>query len=98
MLINKVKDTMEREGHKTFTGAVFSMISGYYDDKYFSKYKEKSETKILPKEILTNEQKCEKAGGKVGVHNGGDVCIITNHDGSMTRYFPLSKPELFYKG
>ena len=90
VLINKVKDVMSREGHRTFTSAVFSMLNGYYNKNYFNKYKgEKIE--IIPKIEYTPEQKCEMIGGKVIINNGIESCKRpTNPDGSMYQIFPLT--------
>ena len=44
---------------------------------------------------LTPEQACEQIGGTVVTRNGIPMC--SQKHGALTRYSPLSKPELFKK-
>lgn len=77
-----VKEIIEREGHKTFSGAIHSIISQYYRDEYFNKYKigVKSsapgvEAPPEPK-IMTRATICEFFGGDVDMNNLlGRSCI-----------------------
>ena len=90
VIMKKVEDIMKQEGHRTFSGAVFATISNYYDKKYFDKYKKDPNIKIIPEDILTNEQKCEKAGGSIVTENGILKCKLPqNKDGSMFISFPV---------
>lgn len=101
----KIMDTIKfiqgQKGLKTFTGTLFDIIANYYQDNYFSKYKVPSVTyvtqggeKVVQKEELTDEQKCELLGGtmidvddglggkvkkcKIKVHEGASRTIPTN--------------------
>ena len=97
VVLKKVETIREREGHKTFTSALFSTVSQYYDRKYYSKYKGAGVVRSAEfSEELTPEQACEKVGGKVETVNGIPMCALQITD-SMTRRVPLSKPELFRK-
>lgn len=92
VIMRKVEDIMKQEGHRTFTTAVFSAITQYYDHKYFDKRKSPN-IKIIPEEKLTPEQYCESKGGRVGIENGIERCFIKQ--GAMTRSFPLESVEKF---
>ena len=92
VVIKKIEDIMEKEGHKTFTGALFATVSSYYDKKYFTKYKG-PDIKIIAEVKLTPQQYCESKGGKVVVENGLDRCLVIQ--GSITRSFPLERVEEF---
>src|SRR3990167_8236848 len=95
VIINKIEDIMAKEGHKTFTGALFATVSNYHNRLYFNKYKG-PDIKIIPEAELTNEEYCESKGGRVGKdNNGNSVCIVNSPDGSMKRYFPLDRIEEF---
>ena len=66
----------------------------YRFDKYFPPYKlgaQQARSELEPK--LTPEQLCERAGGVVTEKEGLPVCAIKVSE-SMTRFIPLSKPEL----
>ena len=100
IIIKKVEDTMAREGHKNFTSAVIAIISGYYDRKYISKHKEKTEKRVIvdPVDNMTDEQYCEYKGGKVMKQNALPVCARPlNADGSMVSYIPLEKVKSMWK-
>lgn len=89
----------EEEGQNRITNVIHNCIAGYYrlqfSDKEYMR-KKKPISKNAPEAKLTSEQLCERKGGTVGVHNGVDVCKIPqNADGSMMRFVPLNKPELF---
>jgi len=72
----------EKEGHRTFSSTVHSIISRYYDDKYFTKWKEgiKGITPDAPvepeKQKMTPPEICEYFGGTVDKKNLlGPACL-----------------------
>lgn len=91
-VIDIVNFIREQEGHKTFIGALHSIVSSYYNKFYFSKYKGKSGSRsvidsALTEEKLTPEQICEKKGGKVVTRNGNLMCAFP--EGALTRFVPI---------
>jgi hypothetical protein len=48
----------------------------------------------LDEPTLTPEQACERKGGKIVNRDGVMMCSLPINS-AMTRYIPLSKPELF---
>lgn len=72
------------------------LLENEYTKKFPVYVSSKRKEKSLFKEILTPEQKCERAGGKVVVKEGIDSCKVPlNTDGSMFAYYPLSKIDDF---
>ena len=100
VIINKVKDCMVNEGHKTFPSAIISMVSGYYDKKFINKYKTRKGKSVIPnpEDNMDDEQFCEYKGGTLGKHNGLDGCIVPrNEDGSMVEKIPLEQVKSLLK-
>lgn len=96
IIIKKVEETMQFEGHKNFTAAVISMISAYYNKEYFDKRRVAGMTKkiLQPENELTPEQKCEMVGGKVINNNGIPTCRIPTV-GESAALVPLSDHKYF---
>ncbi|MCR4307817.1 MAG: hypothetical protein NUV80_04590 [Candidatus Berkelbacteria bacterium] len=97
VVLKKVEMIRDREGHKTFTAALFSSVSQYYDHKYFSKHKGyiAAQAPELEPE-LTPEQYCEQKGGRVETVNGVPMCILQISK-SMQRKVPLSSVHTLLK-
>ena len=80
----------EKEGHFKISEAVHACIRNYYNDKYYTKYKDYSVTPINNKkeeeENLTVEQYCEKAGGKVvkSELSGLNMCFFQDNINKLT--------------
>ena len=98
-VVGMVKEVVEKEGHKTFSGAVHAIISQYYDKKYFTKYSgsKKSSSKLLePVEpelkVYTTAEACEFFGGKVDMFNlKGRTCLApVDRVGKVLRTAPLT--------
>lgn len=91
--LRKVAYIMEREGYISFSSAIVAIISGYYDNKYFTKWKNGTIKMIKePNEPkMTPEQRCEEDGNMVRVRESDGVkcCFIgtIEHGG---RWIPLS--------
>src|SRR3990167_7827339 len=82
-----------QEGTSSLPSVVHNCIFLYhklaYVDKQYMK-KKKDIIDITPSENLTDEQKCEKAGGKIITENGILKCRLPqNEDGSMFLSFPI---------
>lgn len=82
-VLKMIETIQEREGQRTFSATVQSIISQYHEDKFFSKYKENN---VKQKEVkhYTPEEICEKLNGFV--YN--NVCKIS--DGNLHKQVPLS--------
>ena len=67
----------ESEGHNNFSATVISIISRYYDKKYYTKWNQPKNKKVIlpsiPEEQMTEEQICESLGGKVERDNNGTM-------------------------
>lgn len=97
VVLRKVEMIREREGHKTFTSALFSAVSQYYDRKYFSKHKGAVAAQDIDLGIeLTPEQACESVGGKVESVNGIPMCVI-KISSAMAAKVPLSDTKAILK-
>lgn len=73
--IEKLNEICKHEGHKSFSAAVISVVSSYYNKEYFDKRKVPGVAKPI-EEALTDEQYCEMFGGKVQKNADGNfVCI-----------------------
>ena len=95
VIVKKIEDARQREGHKTFTAALNSIVSAYYDKKYFDK-RRVDVVKPLGVIDLTPEQECEKYGGKVVEMNGIRVCRMPTV-GESAALVPLSAHKDFKK-
>lgn len=84
------------EGQGALPAVIHDCISNYYRLQYFNKqYMRKGKgLDEAPEGNLTNEQKCEKAGGRVIIREGILTCQIKVNEGT-TRSIPLSRPDLF---
>lgn len=94
VVLNRVNEIRDREGHKTFTAALFSTVAQYYDRKYYSKYKEKVGTMTYLEPELTPEQQCELKGGSVRKSEGNVMCVF-RINASATRSVPIARTDLY---
>ena len=77
IILRKVEDTRIREGHRTFTSTLFSIVTQYYDKKYYDKRAPMNKgSGIVSNDEMTPEQICEALGGKVSRNESGPVCLI----------------------
>ena len=96
--LKMVEALCEREGGIPKADVVRRCIE-YKFKKEFPVYITERKGTVSPlKVVLTNEQRCERVGGEVGVDSfGTDVCRIESLDKSFGRNIPIDQPEMFEK-
>ena len=95
VVLKKIETIREKEGHKTFSATVHSIVAAYFDRKYFSKNNQSrmAVVNIDPVEDLTQEQICEIKGGKVIKGEGGVMMCefkVNKLNSVFTTLAPLS--------